>query len=142
MKPPAISRRTLLGTSVAGALAAHTSTCSATEAPSGRKRLLRVAHLTDIHIQREAARGLEACFAHVQTPGAAVPGGPPDLVITGGDTVMGYVGRIDDAQFDWFARDLAVVPATKPVLVVSHIPILSVYPLDDGHGESRARRPA
>ena len=225
MQQSAISRRTLLGASVAGALAADTLTCAAAEAPVGRKRLLRVAHLTDIHIQpeRQAAHGLEACFAHVQAPCEALPGDPPDLVITGGDTVMdamdadeartrlqwdlwrkakadhcslevrsvlgnhdvwgwgkskakttgdeplygkryaceqfgralpyesfdkgawhvvlldstfphneSYVGRLDDGQFDWLTRDLAAVPATTPVLVVSHIPILSVYPLATG----------
>jgi len=41
----------------------------------------------------------------------------------------GYVGRLDDAQWDWLARDLAAVPAATPVILVSHIPILSVNPL-------------
>jgi len=222
MTPSAISRRTLLGAGLAGALMANPATGPAAEPPAGRKRQLRVAHLTDIHVQPEleAARGLEACFAHVQAPGESVPGGPPDLVITGGDTVMdamdadeartrlqwdlwrrakadhcsldvrsvmgnhdvwgwgkskarttgdeplygkrfaceqfgralpyesfdrggwhivlldstfphaeSYIGRLDDGQFDWLTRDLDAVPATTPVLVVSHIPILSVFPL-------------
>ncbi|MEX0671452.1 MAG: hypothetical protein WD060_13455 [Pirellulales bacterium] len=40
-----------------------------------------------------------------------------------------YVGKLDDAQWDWLERDLTAVPAATPVLVVSHIPFLSVYPL-------------
>ncbi|MGI9176226.1 MAG: metallophosphoesterase family protein [Pirellulales bacterium] len=41
----------------------------------------------------------------------------------------GYIGKIDDAQWDWLEKDLAAVPAATPVLIVSHIPILSVNPL-------------
>ena len=41
----------------------------------------------------------------------------------------GYIGTLDDAQWDWLEKDLAAVPATTPVLIVSHIPILSVHPL-------------
>ncbi len=40
-----------------------------------------------------------------------------------------YIGKLDDAQWHWLERDLDAVPATTPVLVVSHIPILSVHPL-------------
>lgn len=40
-----------------------------------------------------------------------------------------YVGRIDDAQWDWFERDLAAVAPGTPVIVFSHIPILSATPL-------------
>lgn len=224
MRHGACPRRAVLGAAAAGIGAAAFSPRLAVAADTPTRRL-RIAHLTDIHVQpeREASRGLAACFAHVQAPGDALPGGPPDLVITGGDTVMdamdadeartrlqwdlwrkvradhcslevksvlgnhdvwgwgkskakttgdeplygkryaceqfgralpyesfdrggwhivlldstfpheeSYVGRLDDAQFDWLARDLAAVPATTPVLVVSHIPILSVYPLATG----------
>jgi 3',5'-cyclic AMP phosphodiesterase CpdA len=41
----------------------------------------------------------------------------------------GYVGKLDDAQWDWLEKDLAAVPAATPVAIVSHIPILSVHPL-------------
>jgi 3',5'-cyclic-AMP phosphodiesterase len=41
----------------------------------------------------------------------------------------GYIGKLDDAQWDWLEKDLATVPATTPVVLVSHIPILSVHPL-------------
>lgn len=224
MRQFTVARRSVLGAGLTAVVAGGASAGRAAENTHARKPL-RIAHLTDIHVQpeREAARGLAACFAHVQAPVDALPGGPPDLVITGGDTVMdamdadeartrlqwdlwrkvradhcslevksvignhdvwgwgkskakttgdeplygkryaceqfgralpyesfdkggwhivlldstfpheeSYVGRLDDAQFDWLARDLAAVPATTPVLVVSHIPILSVYPLATG----------
>jgi 3',5'-cyclic AMP phosphodiesterase CpdA len=38
----------------------------------------------------------------------------------------GYIGRLDDEQFAWLVADLAATPATTPVLVLSHIPILSI----------------
>ncbi len=37
----------------------------------------------------------------------------------------GYTARLDDAQFAWLARDLAATPATTPVAILSHIPILA-----------------
>ncbi len=50
-----------------------------------RKRALRVAHLTDIHVQPErgAAEGLAACLRHVQAQGDK-----PDVIFTGGDHIM------------------------------------------------------
>jgi Icc protein len=46
-----------------------------------------------------------------------------------------YTARLDDEQFEWLQGDLAAVPATKPVLVVSHIPILMVCSIFDGENE-------
>lgn len=40
-----------------------------------------------------------------------------------------YVARLDDAQFEWLAADLAATPSATPVVVVSHIPILAVTPM-------------
>lgn len=37
-----------------------------------------------------------------------------------------YIGRLDDEQFEWLAADLDRTPATTPVVVISHIPIVSV----------------
>jgi 3',5'-cyclic AMP phosphodiesterase CpdA len=50
-----------------------------------RKRGLRIAHLTDIHVQPElrAGEGLSACLRHVN--GLA---DKPDLIVTGGDQVF------------------------------------------------------
>jgi len=214
------TRRTILAAGIAG-VACGVVGPSSTSAAAAPSRRLRIAHLTDIHLQPElqAAKGLEACFAHVQS---ARDRGEhaADLVITGGDTVMdcmdadfartkvqwdlwdevkaaacglevrsvignhdvwgwgrqrakttgqeplygkqfacerfgrplpyesfdrggwhvvlldsnyphedSYVGRLDEAQWDWFERDLAAVPATTPIVVFSHIPILALHPL-------------
>ena len=54
-------------------------------APSaGRLRALRIAHLTDIHVQPElrAAEGMAACLRHAQDHHR------PDLVLNTGDTIM------------------------------------------------------
>jgi Icc protein len=37
----------------------------------------------------------------------------------------GYIGRLDDEQFEWLKADLARTPASTPVLIVSHIPLLA-----------------
>ena len=47
-----------------------------------------------------------------------------DSIFPDDETV--YQGRLDDEQFDWFAADLKEAGAQTPVLVVSHIPILTV----------------
>ncbi|MDZ4819469.1 MAG: metallophosphoesterase [Planctomycetota bacterium] len=43
-----------------------------------------------------------------------------------------YQAKLDDEQLDWLAKELAATPATTPVLVLSHIPILSVSAFLDG----------
>lgn len=48
------------------------------------------------------------------------------------DGADGYIGKLDDAQFDWLERTLRDTPPGKHVCVVSHIPILSVSALFDG----------
>ncbi len=44
----------------------------------------------------------------------------------------GYVAQLDEAQFAWLERDMAATPAATPVLVLSHIPILSAAAFLDG----------
>lgn len=184
------------------------------EGTAQRKRSIRLAHLTDMHIQPEkaAGEGVAACLQHVQGLDDR-----PELILTGGDTIMDsagqnydrtklqwdlwksvlkaecslpvrsclgnhdvwgwykkgskttgseprwgkqwacdefgiakpyysfdqagwhfvlldsifpneqttYEGRLDDEQFAWLESDLAATPATTPVLVMSHIPILA-----------------
>ncbi|USN99580.1 MAG: metallophosphoesterase [Phycisphaeraceae bacterium] len=215
-------RRQVLKAAAAGAVALGLSPRSRAEAvpplrASGAKRALRVAHLTDIHVQPElrAAEGLAAALAHVQSLDDK-----PQLILTGGDHVMdcfsqdeartklqwellakvfrdgnslpvrhaignhdvwgwnkgkskttgdepmwgkrfaldqigmersyhsfdqagwhfvcldsishdpnnanGYLGKLGDEQIDWLARDLESTPKSTPVLVLSHIPILTV----------------
>lgn len=190
---------------------------------SKAKRVLRIAHLTDVHVQPElaAAKGLSACLHHAQSLSDK-----PDLIFNGGDAIMdslgkdkartklqwdlwkevlkadcslpvvhcignhdvwgwsksksgctgdeplygkkwaldelgipnryrsfdrsgwhfiildsvfpsgeGYTAKLDDEQFDWLAEDLQSVSATTPVLVLSHIPILSAAAYFDGDCE-------
>ncbi len=195
--------------------------CESTKGAAGAatlaapKRSLRVAHLTDVHVQpeRNAEAGMSACLAHAQER-------RPDLIITGGDAVMdvfgqpqpradllrgvwqgrlkqdcsvptlhtcgnhdifgwnrkdskttgaeadwgkryacelfgipktyhscdrggwriivldstqpsggGYVAYCDAEQLEWLEKTLAATPKTTPIVVVSHIPILSLCAL-------------
>lgn len=50
-----------------------------------KKRVMRLAHLTDIHMMPlvGAAKGFEACLHHLQN----LPD-KPDLIINGGDSIM------------------------------------------------------
>jgi len=179
------------------------------------RRSLRVAHLTDVHVQpeRRAGEGMAACLKHAQQLSDK-----PELILTGGDHIMdsyaaedgrtqlqwdlwtsvlknecglplrpcignhdiwgwekgkskttgkepkwgkaraiemlqlenryytftqggwrfiildgvqhhptseNYTAYIDDEQFDWLERTLRDAPVSEPVLVLSHIPILS-----------------
>lgn len=55
------------------------------DAPPERKRALRVAHITDVHVDgaKGSDRGLAQCLEHVQDPSREV-----DLIVNTGDTVM------------------------------------------------------
>jgi 3',5'-cyclic AMP phosphodiesterase CpdA len=48
----------------------------------------------------------------------------------------GYTARLDDEQFAWLARDLAATPASTPVAIISHIPILAACVFFDNDLES------
>ncbi|MBL8047162.1 MAG: metallophosphoesterase [Chthonomonas sp.] len=71
------------------ASAAIPALAQATPTLAAPKRALRIAHLTDIHVQpeRKAQQGLEACLAHAQSLKDK-----PNLVMTGGDLVMDSLG--------------------------------------------------
>lgn len=210
-----ISRRDLLVGSAAGVLLPRLKPHD-----PNRKRILRIAHLTDIHVQPEkrAPEGMQAALEHAQT-------NSPDLLLTGGDLIMdalaateervkaqwdlytavlkantklpvvhtignhdvwgwgdrgayegkskfgktwalqvlelekpyysfkragwhfvvldsthrlegnGYTARLDDEQFEWLKGELASVPKETPVMVVTHIPIISICSLFDGENE-------
>lgn len=64
--------------------------CSMGNVMPPRKRVLRIAHLTDIHVQPEkgAAEWLADCLRRVQS----LPG-PPDVIFNGGDTIMDSLQR-------------------------------------------------
>ena len=211
-----------LGAAAAGLLTWGTTprTADATAPNAVRKRALRIAHLTDIHVEPElrAGEGMAACLHHVQQLADK-----SDLIVTGGDSVMdsfeaddarttlqwdlwhsvmknecstpvrscignhdvwgwakskskttgdeptwgkkraiemlrledryysfsqagwqfivldstqplpdgseGYTANLDEAQFDWLARTLRDTPTSMPVMIISHIPILSATPI-------------
>jgi 3',5'-cyclic AMP phosphodiesterase CpdA len=84
-----------------GAVAAGLLTCGVLPRTAGaavpnpaRKRALRVAHLTDIHVQpeRRAGEGMAACLHHVERQVDK-----PDLIVTGGDSIMDSFAA-DDAR--------------------------------------------
>lgn len=230
--PADLNRRELLKSTLGAAAAmglASTSAGMATAADPARgprgsaKRVLRIAHLTDIHVQPElaAGAGMTACLRHVQSLKDA-----PDIIFNGGDAIMdslrqdkartklqwelwkkvlkeecslpivhcignhdvwgwtksksgctgnedhygkkwaidefgipnryrsfdragwhfvvldsvypdgeSYKARLDEPQFEWLTDDLAKTPSTTPVLVLSHIPILSAAAYFDGDCE-------
>ena len=198
---------------------------SSANAATTRRRALRLAHLTDIHVQPErgAEKGMMACLHHAQSLKDA-----PELILTGGDSVMdvmgqdarraaaqaeiwqrvlqnecsvpvrscignhdvwgwhkdssrttgdeprwgkawgedllgltnryyrfdqagwrffvldsthpapgGYTARLDDAQFKWLRGELAATEPSVPIVVLSHIPILSVAAFLDGDNETK-----
>ncbi len=190
--------------------------------PRQPSRVLRIAHITDIHVQPElsAALGMEACLNHVQAQKDK-----PDIIFTGGDLIMdasgadkarvkklwdtfgqvlranlelpirhcignhdvwgtserekykseplfgkrwaqqeleletpyygfdqagwhfivldsaypfpvsGYTARLDEGQFEWLQDDLGKVPPSTPIMVLSHIPIISACAYFDGDNE-------
>jgi 3',5'-cyclic AMP phosphodiesterase CpdA len=52
----------------------------------------------------------------------------------GGD---GYRGGLDDVQFDWLRAELEATPATMPVLIITHVPILHASTVfADGYARS------
>lgn len=64
-----------------------------------RARAVRIAHLTDMHIQpeRKAGEGTAACLRHAQS----LPD-KPELIITGGDTVMdSFDAPHDRTKLQW-----------------------------------------
>ncbi|MFQ3587607.1 MAG: metallophosphoesterase [Fimbriimonadaceae bacterium] len=110
---PFWTRRALLATGVAAGMAGLTKGFAAADvaqtAPSSvrsdqRRRSLRFAHLTDIHVQpeREAAEGFAACLRHVQSVEDA-----PEFIMTGGDLIMDAFRADHDrtkVQWDLFAK--------------------------------------
>lgn len=47
----------------------------------------------------------------------------------------GYTAKLDDEQFEWLSDDLKRTPKQQPILVLSHIPILSACAHFDGENE-------
>ncbi|QYK55005.1 MAG: metallophosphoesterase [Fimbriimonadaceae bacterium] len=97
----ALTRRDLFAATAAGVLLP--AVCLPAPRPD-RKRVLRIAHLTDIHVQPEkgAPEGMEACLAHAQSQKDK-----PNLIVTGGDLIMDAFGASEErtkTQWDIFTR--------------------------------------
>lgn len=215
-----VTRRDLLrasaGLLAAGGVGATLTTRAAAQSglAGGAKRVLRIAHMTDVHVQpeKEAGLGFATAMRHMQEQPDR-----PDLVLFGGDNVMnvdstdgaaradvqlatwrkalkdelslpyrtcignhdvlrlqqvegkqwamdaleiparyyhfdqagwrfivldstspeggGYKGRFDPEQLEWLEGVLKDTPATTPVLVLSHIPIVAACAYFDGENE-------
>ncbi|WP_338875551.1 metallophosphoesterase [Spirosoma sp. SC4-14] len=71
-----------------------TSLLAAPAAPISKQRVLRIAHLTDVHIQPlvGAAKGFAKSLHHVQDLSEK-----PDLIMNGGDAIMEAHGRGQDS---------------------------------------------
>lgn len=98
-----LTRRNILAGTAAAALGGPSA--SPTQ-PTGRRRSLRIAHLTDVHVQPEkrAGEGMAAAFAHAQSHKDR-----PDLILTGGDMVMNAFGASRErtkTQWDLWQRTL------------------------------------
>lgn len=89
----AVSRRDVLRLGGAAAIAALAGGAALgeppTAAPAGRKRAIRLAHLTDFHVQPElkAGEGMAACLKHMMAQKDK-----PEMILTGGDMVMDAFG--------------------------------------------------
>jgi 3',5'-cyclic-AMP phosphodiesterase len=106
-----MTRRELIGSAAAGATALATPAWARTE--RGARRVLRVAHLTDIHIlPRETARkGFAAALRQVYEMQDR-----PDLILQGGDAIMDALAA-DEAstsaqwrEWDAVLRDFTEIP--------------------------------
>lgn len=99
------SRRSILAASLAGVgallgapLLGSRRSIAGAQVPAAvaRKRSLRVAHLTDVHVQpeRDGGDGLTACLHHIQSQKDT-----PSLILNTGDSVMDSFGK-DQARTD------------------------------------------
>ncbi len=222
-----ISRRSVLVTTGLAGLGLWPRLAVASEPPipTATSRVLRLAHLTDVHVQpeRHAGDGLATCLRHVMS----LPD-RPQLILTGGDAIMdsfeadntrtqlqwdlwkkvladecdipmrhaignhdvwginrskshttgqevnfgkkravenfgisdryysfdqagwrfivldstfpqgdGYISKFDDEQHEWLVSILDATPSTTPVLILSHMPILSVTPVAEADVRER-----
>lgn len=96
-----ITRRGLLGAALSGGALPLLGWQAP---PAGKKRSLRLAFATDMHVQpeRRASEGWAACLKHIHALDDR-----PDLVVTGGDLIMDAFGSTESrakTQFDLFVQ--------------------------------------
>lgn len=92
-----LSRRDLLAATATGILLPNPA--GAAKPTPGRKRAIRIAHLTDIHVQpeRAAPKGMAAALAHAQSQKSK-----PDMILTGGDLIMDCLNAdADRTKLQW-----------------------------------------
>lgn len=97
--PKQISRRELIIGATGAAATLSIPGALGVPASLPRKRSLRIAHLTDIHVQPEnqAPLGMEKCLQHVHGQKDK-----PNLILTGGDLIMDSYGADKDrTQKQW-----------------------------------------
>lgn len=129
-----ISRRGLLAAGAAAPLTAATAFAQATESrpkPAAvRKRVLRLAHLTDVHVygERSAGEGFAACLQHVQSRGDA-----PELIVFGGDNLMNVDGDGRDTAKEQLAiwnRTVADHCSLPHRIAIGNHDVLAMDPVD------------
>lgn len=95
-------RHVLLAGAASAAGLAVTGTAAADT--RGRRRIVRIAHMTDVHMQpeRAAREGFAAALRHAQSLEV-----PPDVILTGGDAIMDALGvdraRMESQWAEWDA---------------------------------------
>jgi len=52
-----------------------------------------------------------------------------------GDTVRSYYGTVSREQVDWLKKDLSVIPALSPLILISHIPFLTAVHTFEGYSD-------
>lgn len=110
-----LSRRDVLAASAAGLIA---PTLAAGVIRGDRKRVVRFAHLTDIHVQPEkgAPEGMEAALQHALTQS-------PDFIFTGGDLIMDALGQTRErtkTQWDLYTKILGGVKTPVEHTIGNH----------------------
>ncbi|CAN5306851.1 metallophosphoesterase [soil metagenome] len=100
------SRRDLLKTAgvaaaatMLGSTACATSKATSEPTAAGRKKVLTVAHITDIHVKPTpvAEAGMRACLKHINARAER-----PDVIFNGGDLIMDALGATaEKTQIQW-----------------------------------------
>ena len=125
------SRRSVIGAGLGGIVLGPSLAGVRADPSGGDGRVLRIAYLTDVHVQpeRSGEQGFAACLAHVQAGED-----PPDLVLFGGDNVMNVDGEEGRArakpQLDCWNRVVTADLSTPHRTVIGNHDILGLDPVD------------
>ncbi len=133
-----LKRRDLLragaGAALLGATGLSARAAAAAAEPSQstkRARVMRLAHLTDAHVQeaRGGGEGLAACLRHAQSQADK-----PELIIFGGDNVMNVDSddgsKTAAAQLDVFNKSLRDACDLPYRCVIGNHDVLRLHPVD------------